>query len=80
MYFLKTDSWYLERMVFLAAGIVVLIGAALAWLVSPYWILLCAFAGVNLVVFATTGFCMMANILKKLAGLEPRLARGGERR
>ncbi|MDA8171684.1 MAG: DUF2892 domain-containing protein [Nitrospiraceae bacterium] len=75
MYLLKTDSWYLERAVYLAAGIVVLLSLGLALLVSPYWLLLAAFAGLNLVVFALTGFCLMANLLKKFTGLEPRLGR-----
>lgn len=74
MYLLKTDSWYLERTVYLAAGIVVLLSLALS-LVSPYWLMLTAFAGINLVVFALTGFCLMANLLKKFAGLVPRLGR-----
>ncbi|MDA8089783.1 MAG: DUF2892 domain-containing protein [Nitrospiraceae bacterium] len=75
MYLLKTDSWYLERTVFLVAGLVVLLSLALSVLVSPYWMLLAAFAGVNLVIFAATGFCMMANMLKKFFGLKPRLER-----
>lgn len=75
MYLLKTDSWYLERAVFLVAGFVVLLSLALAVLFSPYWLLLAAFAGVNLMVFAVTGFCMMANMLKKFFGLKPRLER-----
>ncbi len=75
IYLLKTDSWYLERTVFLVAGLVVLLSLALAVLVSPYWMLLAAFAGVNLVIFAATGFCMMANMLKKFFGLKPRLER-----
>ena len=75
MYVLKTDSWYLERAVFLAAGIVVLLSLALDVLVSPYWLLLAAFAGVSLVIFAFSGYCIMANILKKVAGLTPRLGK-----
>ena len=75
MYILKTDSWYLERAIFLMAGVVVLLSVGLGVLVSPYWLLVAAFAGVNLVVFAFSGFCLMANILKKVAGLTPRLGR-----
>ncbi|MDA8388342.1 MAG: DUF2892 domain-containing protein [Nitrospiraceae bacterium] len=75
MYLLKTDSWYLERAVFLAAGIVVLLSLGLGLLLSPYWLMLTAFAGINLVIFALSGFCLMANILRKFAGLVPRLGR-----
>lgn len=75
MYLLKTDSWYLERAVFLVAGLMVLLSVSLGLLVSPYWLALTAFAGINLVVFAFSGFCLMANILKKIIGLVPRLGR-----
>ncbi|HTZ18892.1 MAG TPA: DUF2892 domain-containing protein [Dissulfurispiraceae bacterium] len=74
MYILKTDEWYLERAVFLIAGIFTLTSALLAWLHSPYWLIFTAFIGTNLIIFATTGFCLMANILYKL-GLKPRLQR-----
>ncbi len=74
MYIANTDSWYLERTVFLVAGIFTLSSALLAWLHSPYWLIFTAFIGVNLIIFATTGFCLMANILYKL-GLKPRLQR-----
>jgi hypothetical protein len=74
MYLAKIDGWYLERIVWLVAGVVVLASAALSALVNPYWLILTAFAGVNLVVFGATGFCMMANILYSL-GARPRLQR-----
>lgn len=76
MYMLKTDGWYVERATFLVAGIVVLSSALLAWQHSIYWLLLTGFAGVNLIVFGLTGFCMMSNILVKL-GVSPRLGRQG---
>jgi hypothetical protein len=72
MYIASTDSWYLERAVFLVAGIFTLVSALLAWLHSPYWLIFNAFIGANLIIFGTTGFCLMANILYKL-GLKPRL-------
>jgi hypothetical protein len=42
----------------------------LAYFVSPYWILLTVFVGVNLFQSAITGFCPLAIILKKL-GVQP---------
>ncbi len=72
MYFAKTDTWYLERIVWLIAGIFSLSSAVLAWVHSPYWLILTALVGINLIVFALTGFCLMANILYKL-GAKPRL-------
>jgi hypothetical protein len=38
-----------DRAVLSFAGFVVLLGLALGWLVSPYWFLLTAFAGLNMV-------------------------------
>lgn len=52
------------------AGLVVLAGLALGWYVSPYWFLLTAFAGLNMVQAGITGFCPAAMIFKKL-GLKP---------
>ena len=52
------------------AGLVVLTGLALGWFVSPYWFLLSAFAGANLVQAGITGFCPAAMIFKKL-GVKP---------
>lgn len=72
MYLAKTDSWYLERMTWLIAGLVALTSAILTWLHSDYWVILTALVGINLLVFALTGFCLMANILHKL-GFKPRI-------
>lgn len=74
MYLLKTDGWYVERATFLMAGIVVLTSGLLAWLHSPYWLLLTGFAGVNLIIFGLSGFCLMSNIMVKL-GVRPRLGK-----
>jgi hypothetical protein len=59
-----------DRAVFAFAGIMVLISLALYWLFSPYWLLLTAFVGVNLLQSAFTGFCPAAMIFSKL-GLNP---------
>jgi hypothetical protein len=48
------------------AGTVVLIGLGLGWYVSPYWLLLPAFAGVNMIQASITGFCPAAIVFKKL--------------
>lgn len=66
MYWARTDSWYLERIIWLVAGTFTLLGTLLAWLVSPWWLLLTGLVGVNLLIFAFTGFCIMANILTAL--------------
>jgi hypothetical protein len=46
------------------AGLVVLVGLALGWYVSPYWFLLTAFAGLNMLQAGVTGFCPAAMIFK----------------
>ena len=66
MYWARTDSWYLERIIWLVAGTFTLAGTLLAWLVSPWFLILTGLVGVNLLIFATTGFCIMANILTAL--------------
>lgn len=74
MYCAKTDSWYLERVIWLVAGTFALGSAVLAAFVSPWWLILTGLVGLNLIIFAATGFCIMANLLA-WAGLKPRLGR-----
>ncbi len=52
------------------AGAVVLSGLVLGWLVSPWWLLLTAFAGLNMLQAGFTGFCPAAKIFRRL-GLKP---------
>ncbi|HIJ59145.1 MAG TPA: DUF2892 domain-containing protein [Nitrospirae bacterium] len=66
MYIAKTDSWYLERIIWLVAGIMTGLSALLTWLHSPYWLILTGLISINLLIFAFTGFCIMANILFKI--------------
>lgn len=56
----------LDQTVLAFAGTVVLLSLALGWLVSPYWLLLTAFAGVNMIQASFTGFCPAAMLFKKL--------------
>lgn len=70
MYIAKTDKWYMERIIWLIAGVFTLSGTVLAAVYSKYWLILTGLVGVNLIVFAATGFCLMANILYKL-GAKP---------
>lgn len=72
MYVATTDKWYLERVIWLVAGTFALSGTLLAWLHSPWWLLLTGLVGVNLIIFAATGFCLMANILRAI-GFRPRI-------
>lgn len=72
MYTAKTDSWYLERILCLMAGVFALGSGVLAWVRSPYWLILTGLVGINLIIFASTGFCLMANVIYAL-GAKPRL-------
>ncbi len=72
-YFMQTDSWYLERRIYLAVGINLTIASVLSLVVSPWWLLFTGFVGGAMVWFAATGYCIMANGLYWL-GAEPRLA------
>jgi cellulose synthase/poly-beta-1,6-N-acetylglucosamine synthase-like glycosyltransferase len=72
MYIAKTDSWYLERIIWLIAGIFTFLSAVLAAIHSPYWLILTALVGINLIIFSLTGFCLMANLIYAL-GARPRL-------
>ena len=65
MYIARTDKWYLERCLFLIAGILILTSLALAYIITPYWLILTGIIGFNLIIFALTGYCTMANILLK---------------
>lgn len=56
----------IDRAVFVFAGLVVLASVVLAHFVSPWWILLAVFAGLNMIQAAFTGFCPAAMVFKKL--------------
>jgi hypothetical protein len=56
----------LDRAVLAFAGSVVLLGLVLGWLVNPYWFLLTAFAGLNMIQASITGFCPAAMVFRAL--------------
>lgn len=60
----------IDRVIIAFAGTMVLLSLALAQLASPWWLLLTAFVGLNLLQSAFTGFCPAAMILRK-AGVRP---------
>ena len=64
-------GWPLERVLFALAGTVTLLGAALAALVSPWFLLLTAFVGVNQWLFVTLGACPASLVLTRFLGLKP---------
>jgi len=56
----------LDRAVLALAGTIVVLSAALAALVSGWWLLLTAFVGLNLLQSSVTGFCPAAVFLGRL--------------
>jgi hypothetical protein len=60
----------LDKAVLAFAGLVVLLGLALGYALTPWWYLLSAFAGANMVQAAFTGFCPAAMVFKAL-GIKP---------
>jgi hypothetical protein len=62
---MKTDS-----LVRLLAGTVTLTGVALTHFVNPWWLLLPAFVGANLVQSVFTGFCPPTLLVRKLGWVD----------
>jgi hypothetical protein len=56
----------IDRAVMAVAGSMVLLSLLLAHFVSPLWLWLTAFVGLNLLQSAFTGFCPAAMIFKRL--------------
>ncbi len=63
MFIADTKTWYLERLIRLLAGILVLGSSLLGYFVHPDWFIFTGFVGAMLVFFALTGFCPMSIIL-----------------
>ena len=55
-----------ERYLRLIAGLFAVSTVALGYWVSPYWFLLTAFVGLNLLQSAFTNWCPMMTMLRKL--------------
>ena len=75
-YVVPTDRWYIERTVWLIAGVVILAGAALAHWVHPMAVLIVMATAAVSIGVSLTGFCPVGNVLAKL-GFPPALARPG---
>jgi hypothetical protein len=59
-----------HNLIRLLAGSVTLLGAVLTWFVHPYWVLLPAFVGLNLIQSVVTGFCPPTLLLRKLGWVD----------
>src|ERR1700687_6387342 len=72
VYVVPTDRWYIERTVWLIAGVVLLTCTLLAVLVNPLWIFGVIATGLVSINVALTGFCPIGNGLR-LLGFKARL-------
>jgi len=72
IYMVPIDLWYIERTVWLIAGIVLLASTAMALLVDRLWILGVIATGLVSINVAFTGFCPVGSVLKFL-GFSPML-------
>jgi hypothetical protein len=58
-------TWRLERVLFALAGSMTLLSVALVALVSPWFLLLTAFVGVNQWLFVVKGGCPASLVLER---------------
>lgn len=79
VYIVPTNRWYIERTVWLIAGIVLLTSTAMALLLNPLWILGVTATGLMSINVALTGFCPVGNVLR-LFGFTPMLGSGAAKR
>lgn len=68
--------WSLERQVRFTAGLLVLTGVALGFLVSPYFFLICGFVGAGLTFAGATDWCGMGMLLASMPWNKAREKRG----
>ncbi len=69
----ESSRWPLERILFALAGSVVLLSVLLVALVSPWFLLLTAFVGVNLWLYVLVGACPASFVIKRVFGLHSAL-------
>jgi hypothetical protein len=63
------SAWPLERVLFALAGTMTLAGAILAVTVTPWFLLLTVFVGVNQWLYVAVGACPASLVLSRLFGL-----------
>ena len=60
----------IESFIRVLAGSMVLVSVGLVYFVSPWWLLLTAFVGINLIQSVITGFCPPTILFTKLGWLD----------
>ena len=69
----NSRSWPLERVLFALAGSMTILSAVLAVLLSPWFLLLTAFVGVNQWMHVAVRACPASIVLKRACGLDSSL-------
>jgi hypothetical protein len=73
-----STRWYRQRILFLMAGTVTLAGVLLGAFVSPWFLILPAFAGANQLLMVAAGWCPASLVLRRL-GVADQHEAGGAR-
>lgn len=76
IYMVPINDWYIERTVWLIAGVVLLTATALAVFVNPLFVLGVIATGMVSIGVGLTGFCPVGNVLHRL-GFASRLGEKG---
>ncbi len=66
----ELSKWPLERVLFALAGTITLASAALAALVSPWFLLLTAFVGLNQWLYVVARACPASLVLSRSCGMK----------
>jgi hypothetical protein len=61
----KSSQWPLERVLFAMAGTMAIVSALLVAIVSPWFLILTAFVGVNQWLYVMFGACPASLVLKR---------------
>lgn len=67
--------WPLERVLFALAGSVGIVGALLAVVISPWFLLLVAFVGLSQWLYVVAGWCPASLLLERFTSVERGCAR-----
>jgi hypothetical protein len=73
----STRRWPLERVLFALAGTFTLLSAVLGAVVSPWFLLLTAFVGVNQWLYVVVGACPASIVLRRTCRLRSAIYENG---
>lgn len=63
-----SHRWPLERVMFMMAGSMTILSAVLAAIISPWFLLLTAFVGLNQLAYVSFGACPSSLLISKIFG------------